>query len=194
VILGHGAGSDMESPFLVAVQDRLASAGTVVVRFNFPYKERGGRAPDSKRVLEGCFGAVVEQLRDDPELRPRRVVLGGKSMGGRIASQIVAAGAAASGLLFLGYPLHPAGRPEKLRVEHLPRIDAPMLFIQGTRDALCDLELLRRQVKGLPARVDIHVVDGGDHSFKVLKRSGRSQEEVMDEIITATVGWLGSLG
>lgn len=193
VVLGHGAGNDMENPLLARFHAGLADAGFAAVRFNFPYKESGGRAPDSKRVLEICFRAVVAQVRADETLRPRRVVLGGKSMGGRIASQIVAAGEAADGLLFLGYPLHPAGRTEKLRVEHLAKIACPMLFVQGTRDALCRLDLLRPALKKLAAPVEVHLIESGDHSFKVLKSTGRDAADVEGEILAVTVRWLSSL-
>jgi predicted alpha/beta-hydrolase family hydrolase len=194
VILAHGAGGDMESPGLVAFHATLAAAGFLSVRFNFPYKERGGRAPDSKRVLETCFRAVVGQVRDCRALRPRRIVLGGKSMGGRIASQVVAAGQPADGLLFLGYPLHPAGQPQRLRVDHWERIECPMLFLQGTRDPLCRLDLLRPQLARLKADVRLHVIEGGDHSFEVLKKSGRSRADVEAELIAVAAAWLRGLG
>jgi len=194
VILAHGAGADMESPGLVAFHAGLAAAGFLSVRFNFPYKERGGRAPDPKGVLEKCFRAVVAQVRGDAALRAGRIVLGGKSMGGRIASQIVAGGEPADGLLFLGYPLHPAGQPQRLRVDHWERISCPTLFLQGSRDALCRLDLLRPQLERLKARVLLHVIEGGDHSFKVLKSSGRSQKDVEAELVTVSTEWLRGLG
>ncbi len=193
VVLAHGAGNDMTNPLLVAVADALAQHGFPTVRFNFPYKERGGRAPDPPAVLEACYRAVLEQVRSDRALDARRVVIGGKSMGGRMALHLAAAGEAVDGLLFLGYPLHPAGRPEQLRAAHLRRITAPMLFLAGTRDSLCRLDLLRGVLAGLP-HATLHVVDDGDHSFAVRKRSGRDQAVVRDEIVQASVAWLRTVG
>src|SRR5215472_7934858 len=166
VVLAPGAGSDLSSPLLVGVGDGLARHGFASVRFNFPYRERGGRAPDRAPVLEASYRAVLEQVRADRELRPRRAVIGGKSMGGRMASHLAAAGAPIDGLLLLGYPLHPAGRPTQLRTAHLVRIAVPMLFVAGTRDALCGLDLLRKTLAGLHGAT-LHVVEDGDHSFAV---------------------------
>jgi predicted alpha/beta-hydrolase family hydrolase len=189
VVLAHGAGNDMTNPLLVSVADALAEHGFPTVRFNFPYKQRGGRAPDPAPVLEACYRAVLEQVRGDPELHRTRLVIGGKSMGGRMASHLAAAGEPVDGLLFLGYPLHPAGRPEKLRVAHLGRITVPMLFLTGTRDALCRLDLLRTALAGLPSAT-LHVIDDGDHSFAVRARSGRDPAAVRQEIVAAGVAWL----
>jgi predicted alpha/beta-hydrolase family hydrolase len=189
VVLAHGAGNDMTNPLLVAVADGLAEHGFATVRFNFPYKERGGGPPDRAPVLEACYRAVLEHVRADRDLNPRRVVIGGKSLGGRMASHLAAAGVPVDGLVFLGYPLHPAGRPEQLRATHLSRIAAPMLFLTGTRDALCRLDLLRAALAGRP-NATLHVVDDADHSFAVRKRSGRDATEVRDELIDATVAWL----
>ena len=193
VVLAHGAGAGMEHPFMTTMQRQFSATGPAVALFNFPYKERGGKAPDSRKGLEECYRSVAERLRADAKLAPRRLVLGGKSMGGRIASQIVAAGYPADGLIFLGYPLHPAGRPERMRKDHLPEIAAPMLFVQGTRDSLCSLEDLRPILGELSAPATLHVVEGGDHSFKVLKRSGRSEESVFKELVDTCRAWLDSV-
>jgi predicted alpha/beta-hydrolase family hydrolase len=189
VVLAHGAGNDMSNPLLVSVADALTEHGFPTVRFNFPYKERRGRAPDPAPVLEACYRAVLKHVRGDAELQAKRLVIGGKSMGGRMASHLAAAGEPVDGLLFLGYPLHPAGQPEKLRVAHLGRIAAPMLFITGSRDALCRLDLLRGALAGLPTAT-LHVIDDGDHSFAVRARSGRDQAAVRAEIVDASVAWL----
>jgi len=157
------------------------------VRFNFPYTERGDRAPDRAPVLEACYRAVLAQVRAD--LGGDRLVIGGKSMGGRMASHLAAAGEPLDGLVFLGYPLHPAGRPQQLRDAHLPRIAVPMLFLTGTRDALCPLDTLRPILARLP-QATLHVVDDGDHSFAVRKKSGRTAEMVLDELADATLAWL----
>lgn len=190
VILAHGAGNDMSNPLLVAVHEGLASAGFLTVRFNFPYKEKGGRAPDRAPVLEACFRSVVNQIRTDD--RPTQVFLGGKSLGGRMASHLAASGLAVDGLVFLGYPLHPPGKLDRLRTAHLSRIAAPMLFFAGTRDPLCNLDLLRSSLAPLD-RATLHVIQDADHSFNVLKRTGRSDEAVREELINISLGWIQSV-
>jgi predicted alpha/beta-hydrolase family hydrolase len=190
VILAHGAGNDMTNPLLVAVHEGLARHGYLSIKFNFPYTEQGRRAPDPAPVLEACYQSVIVAVRTDEALRPPRLVIGGKSLGGRIASQLTAQGVAVDGVLLLGYPLHPPGKPEKLRVEHLARITVPMLFFAGTRDPLCTLELLREKLQKLVAPVTLHVITDGDHSFVVPKRTGRTQGDVYEEIITVSSIWL----
>lgn len=192
VVLAHGAGSDMTNPLLVAFADALTARGCATLRFNFSYKEQGGRAPDRAPVLEACYRDVLAQLRADREPAAPRLVIGGKSMGGRMASHLAAAGEAVDGLLFLGYPLHPAGKPEQLRSAHLPRIAAPMLFLAGTRDTLCRLDLLRGALAGLH-HATLHVVDDGDHSFAVRVRSGRTAEAVLGELVDTSIDWLQTL-
>jgi predicted alpha/beta-hydrolase family hydrolase len=187
-VIAHGAGTAMDHPFLVAYGDGLAARGVAAVRFNFPYTERGDRAPDRAPVLEACYRAVLAAVRADAALAGR-LVIGGKSMGGRMASHLAAAGEPVDGLVFLGYPLHPAGRPQQLRAAHLPRITAPMLFLTGTRDALCPLATLRPVLAPIP-NATLHVVEDGDHSFAVRKKSGRNAAEVMDELVDATSAWL----
>lgn len=197
VVLAHGAGNDMHTPFLCHVQTGLAARGFPAVRFNFPYAEQGRRAPDRAPVLEACYRDVVTALHADPRLAGRRLVVGGKSMGGRMASHLVAAGLDAAGLLFLGYPLHPAGRPENRRDAHLARIRVPMLFLTGTRDALARLDLLQETVERLRrddgAHIDLHEIEGGDHSFAVPRSRGRSATEIWDEIVEVSAAWLARL-
>ncbi len=190
VVLAHGAGNDMDNPFLSHVHEQLADRGKLSIKFNFPYKERGGRAPDRAPVLEATWRAMLASIRADRELAPERLFLGGKSMGGRIASQVVAQGEDCAGLVFLGYPLHPARQPEKPRVEHLQRIRVPMLFLQGTRDPLCDMGLLEQTLSRLSAAVTLHRIEGGDHSFKVPKRSGRTEADVWGEIVEVITNWI----
>jgi len=132
-------------------------------------------------------------VRGDPELAPGRLFLGGKSMGGRVASHLAAAGAECEGLLFLGYPLHPAGKPERLRDGHLADIECPMLFVEGTRDPLCRLELLQPVLARLGNRARLHLIEGGDHSFRLPKRLGRSEREVWDEILEAAIDWMAAV-
>ncbi|MGD8396162.1 MAG: dienelactone hydrolase family protein [Candidatus Eiseniibacteriota bacterium] len=191
-LLAHGAGSDMHSPFLRHVC-RFLARETPTVRFNFLYKELGRRAPDPTARLEATYRAVVAALASRRELRPRRLVAGGKSMGGRIATHLAAAGESFAGLVLLGYPLHPAGHPERLRDAHLPRVDCPMLFVQGTRDRLCDLDRLGRVLPRLAAPHTLHVIEGADHSFRVPRRSGRTEKEVLDEIGAVVAGWIASV-
>jgi hypothetical protein len=191
VILGHGAGSDRRHPRLLELAEALAASGRRALLYNFPYKDRGGRAPDPAAVLEATTRAVGEYAR--AVLGAERLVHGGRSMGGRIASQAVAAGAPADGLVFLAYPLHPPGRPVR-RDRHLPGITAPMLFVQGTRDAIARWDLLEGLLARLGDRVSLHRIEDGDHSFAVRKRSGRLPEEVRAEVHDAVLGWLGARG
>lgn len=190
VILAHGAGNDMHHPFMCFFHERLAAEGILSVKFNFPYKEQGRKAPDRMPVLLAAWREIVQSVSNHPELAPQQLFLGGKSMGGRAASVLVSEGHSCAGLIFLGYPLHPPGKPDKLRSEHLFQIQCPMLFIQGTRDRLCELQQLRTILDRLPAPVTLHVVEDGDHSFKVPKRTGRSEEEIREEIAGVMIQWI----
>jgi len=192
VILAHGAGADMRSPFMSTIHTGLARAGYVTVKFNFPYTEARRRAPDPRSVLERCYRAVADAVLNDTAIAPPWIVIGGKSLGGRIASYLAAAGAPVKGLLLLGYPLHPAGRPDELRSDHLPSISVPTLFVQGTRDALCDLERLRPVLKSMP-RAALHAIDSGDHSFRKPRRMGQTDPEVWGQVVSVSARWLGGL-
>lgn len=189
VILGHGAGAGMDSSFMRYAAEALAARGHLVCTFNFLYTEAGKRAPDRQAVLEETFEAV---LRAASGKGNGKVVLGGKSMGGRIASH-VATGSAVDGLVFFGYPLHPPGKPERIRDAHFKDISCPMLFIEGTRDPFCPLGTLERSVTGLRTRVEIAVIEDGDHSFKVRKSSGRSTEDAWTEVVDAADSFLNGL-
>jgi len=193
VVLGHGAGADMTNAFLSAVHEGLAARGALVLKFNFAYTETGRKAPDAPARLVATYRAAAAWLAAQPAARGCKLVLGGKSMGGRIASHLVALGEPADGLLFLGYPLHPAGRPEQLRDEHLAAIRAPMLFVAGTRDPLCDLALLRPVLAKLGRRATLALVEDGDHSFHVRKSSGRDDAAATAEVIAACAKWLARL-
>lgn len=190
LILAHGAGNDMHNPFLSYVHERVATAGIPSLKFNFPYKEAGRKAPDPKSRLEATWRAVIAWVREHPTLSQGKLFVGGKSLGGRIASQVVAAGESVDGLLFLGYPLHPAGKPEKLRVAHFPSMRPPALFIQGTRDRLCDLVLLREALSNLDWPTRVHLVEGGDHSFNVPKRMDVAQGKVWEDIAAAAIAFV----
>jgi uncharacterized protein len=164
LVVAHGAGAGMEHPFLAGFCRAIADAGVATMRFNFPYAERGRRSPDSERVLREAWLAAFEAARAASD---RPVLVGGKSLGGRIASMCVADGMPAAGLVFLGYPLHPPGRPERIRDEHLDRVEVPMLFLQGTADPLARPELVAKVVRRLGDRATLEKIEGGDHSFKV---------------------------
>lgn len=175
--LAHGAGGNLDDPMLVALAERLADEGIAVLRFNFPYREAGRRAPGSQKQSEGCYRAVVSWAREHAP----RVFCGGKSYGGRIATHVAADGAQMDGLVLLSYPLHPPGKPERLRDAHLADVGAPMLVVQGTRDAFAAGDLLERTFEG---RATIVRIEGGDHSLRV---KGRPASDVQDEIAGAVV-------
>ena len=188
-VLAHGAGAGMRHPFLEVVAQRLAERSIATLRYQFPYMEQRGRRPDPPAVAAATVrAAVIEAARVAPGLP---LVAGGKSFGGRMTStaQAEAPLPGVRGLVFLGFPLHPPGRPGDSRAEHLAQVQVPMLFLQGSRDDFADLKLLRPVVKRLGERATLHIVEGGDHSFKVLKRSGRTDADVMTELVQAIVDW-----
>jgi len=188
-VLAHGAGAGMRHPFLEAISQRLAEQGIATLRYQFRYVEQRSRRPDPPAVAAATVrAAVAEAARLAPGLP---LVAGGKSFGGRMTSTAQAEEPlpGVRGLVFLGFPLHPPGRPDDKRAEHLARVTIPMLFLQGTRDEFADLELLRPVVKRLGDRAALHLVESGDHSFKVPKKSGRSEGDVMGELARAIVTW-----
>jgi predicted alpha/beta-hydrolase family hydrolase len=191
-VFGHGAGAGMRHPFMERVAADLAERSIATLRYQFPYMEAGRRSPDPPKVLEETVRAAIATAHEKVPDLP--LIAGGKSMGGRISSQIAAnqPPSQLKGLVFLGYPLHAPKQPAVKRAEHLSRIEIPMLFLQGTRDDLADLSLLTPIVDQLRPRAKMHVVDGGNHSFKVLKRSGRTEDEVMSELADTIESW--SLG
>lgn len=190
LIIAHGAGNDMQSPFLTYLHHYFAESGLLSVKFNFPYKEQGKRLPDRAAKLIATWRAVVNAVKSDASLRSERLILSGKSLGGRMASMLQAEDACAQALVFLGYPLHPSRQPSKLRSAHLMKIDCPMLFVQGTRDPLCDLGLLQSEVLDHNPHASLLVIEGGDHSFKVPKKLNRDETDVWKEIATAAIRWL----
>ncbi len=187
-VLAHGAGGSMTDPLLVGLGKELRARGHGVARFNFAYREEGRKVPDRAPKLEEAYRDVLVRLRK--KLPGASVVIGGKSMGGRMASHLAAQGEPIDGLLLLGYPLHPPKQPEKLRDAHLPSIRTPTLFVQGTRDPLCDLALLRPRMKAMGKVATLHVVEGGDHSLVVPKSSGRSRGDVLTEVADVVEAWL----
>ena len=191
LILGHGAGADQTSDFMVSFATALAERGIDVVTFNFLYTEYGRRVPDPNSRLESCYRRVIESVRGRSTSGPLKLAIGGKSMGGRIASQVAASGAGAlAGLVFLGYPLHPPGKPQRPRAAHLPEIEAPMLFVQGSRDAFGTPDELKSIIDRLDPPPDLYVVETGDHSFKVLKSAKIGQQEVYAAIQDRIDIWL----
>jgi predicted alpha/beta-hydrolase family hydrolase len=164
-----------------------------VLTFNFLYMEQARKIPDPAPRLEACYRAVIDAAVNQKKLKGNRIVIGGKSMGGRIASQVAAAnGENIDGLVFLGYPLHPPGRPEKLRSEHLPKIEAPMLFVQGARDAFGTKQEIAGVIKKLNLEATLHAIDEGDHSLKVPKKAGVSQSDVYQSAMDAIANWIKS--
>ena len=195
LILAHGAGAPQSSAFMVDFARGMARRGCRAVTFNFPYTEQGRRLPDRAPTLEACFRDVIAAIRARADLGTGPLVIGGKSMGGRIASHLAAQGLAdLAGLVALGYPLHPPGRPEQLRALHLAWIRQPMLIVQGSRDAFGTPEELRPALVPLGATATLQVVEGGDHSFKVPKRGPITQEEVFERVQDEIAGWIGRLG
>ncbi|HUM16147.1 MAG TPA: alpha/beta fold hydrolase [Candidatus Nitrosotalea sp.] len=191
VILAHGAGAPQTSAFMVALAEGLARRGYHAVTFNFLYTEQGRRLPDRTAGLESCFRDVVAAMRARPELAARRLLIGGKSMGGRMATHLAAQGLAdLAGVVVLGYPLHPPGKPQQLRAEHLARIRQPLLVVQGSRDAFGTPDELRPFLASLGAAARIHVVDGGDHSFKVARGGPIRQEEVFERVYEEIARWI----
>ena len=188
LILGHGAGAGQGSSFMVSFATALAERGIDTVTFDFLYMAQGRRLPDPKDKLEACYRAVIATAA---RRNPGKLAIGGKSMGGRIASQVAAAGAPeVAGLVLLGYPLHPPGKPQQLRDKHLASIKAPMLFVQGARDTFGTPDELRPILAKLKAPAELFEVAGGDHSFKVLKRAGFSQEATYQMVLERIEQWL----
>ena len=194
VVLGHGAGANQLTGFMRMFAGGLAARGIDTMTFNFLYTERGRHVPDPKARLESCYRAVINAALSHRKLKKNRLVIGGKSMGGRIASQVAAAeGDRVAGLVFLGYPLHPPGRPDKLRAEHLKDIRAPMLYVQGSRDAFGTADEIRATIKKLRLPATLYVIEGGDHSFKVPKSAGVPQPEVYEKVMGEIARWTQSI-
>jgi hypothetical protein len=189
LVLAHGAGAGMRHAFMEAIARRLCARGIGTLRYQFPYAEHGGRRPDPEPVLLATVRAAVEAGGVAAGRAP--LLAGGKSMGGRMTSRAAAAAPlpGVRGLVFAGFPLHPAGRPGTSRADHLDRVGIPMLFLQGTRDTLADLALLRPVVERLGARATLRVIEHADHMFHVPKRSGRTDEQVLDGLAGAVAAW-----
>jgi len=220
LILAHGAGAGQRSPFMVSFARALSERGLDVVTFNFLYTERlarrslggGGRVPDRLPQLVACYRAVVATVCEHlagaggwrpalagPSANSQRLFIGGKSMGGRVATHVAAddpalPGSAIRGIVLLGYPLHPPGRPDQLRDAHLPRVGRPMLFVQGSRDAFGTPSELKPIFENISPSPTLHAIDGGDHSFKLTGRDANRQAAIYSEIQDTIVGWIDSIG
>lgn len=191
IIVAHGAGNDMNTPLIASFTEKLALSGYTALRFNFLYKDRGKKAPDRPETLVETWREVYRFAHDTLAGAVDSWVVAGKSMGGRVASEMVAAGLLpANRLVLLGYPLHRAGDKEKLRDTHLYKIEIPMLFFAGTRDPLCDAGKLKTVLDRLKASWNLHVIEGGDHSFHVPKSLGRPDEQIFEEVADETIRWL----
>jgi hypothetical protein len=192
ILLAHGMGYHLDSPWMEACARGLVAHGFPVLRFNYPYRQRSMREqkelpPDRAPVLEEAHALALGALAE--RAGARRLLLAGKSLGGRIATHLAAKGERCHGLVLYGYPLHPPGRPEKLRHEHFPAIAQPALFLQGTRDEFAALELLRPALARFGGRATLEVVEGADHGFSVPKRSGRTDEEVRTALHARVSDW-----
>jgi predicted alpha/beta-hydrolase family hydrolase len=187
-VCAHGAGGNMNDRGILQTANTLRSRGIGVVRFNFLYKEKKSGRPDPMPRLKECITAVVSRVRE--ELDPKRLIIGGRSMGGRAASMLAADGFECDGLLLLAYPLHPPGKPDQLRDAHLPAIKVPVICFNGTRDPFCTPDLMKAVLKNVKTDWKMHWIEGADHSFHVLKSSGRTDAEVLAEIGNAAEVWV----
>jgi predicted alpha/beta-hydrolase family hydrolase len=192
IVLGHGASTNMEHRSMQSRAEAFTKVGLNVVRFNFLYTELKKGPPDRMPKLVECFKAVADRAR--AELSPKRLFLGGHSMGGRAASHLAAEGYPCDGCILLSYPLHPAGQTQKLRSEHLASIPVPVLCLNGTRDELCLQEIMLPILPTLPNTWTMHWIEGANHSYHVQKKSGRTEEDVFEEIGTTARDWIASLG
>src|SRR5713226_1398680 len=188
-VFAHGAGAGMTHPFMEAVSAGLGERGVATLRYQFPYMEKGSKRPDPPAIAQAAVRAAVAEAGRRCAGLP--LIAGGKSFGGRMTSQAqaIAPLAGVRGLAFFGFPLHPAGKPSSDRAKHLSEIKIPMLFLQGTRDGLAELTLLEPVVKSLGRSATLHLVQEADHSFHVLKRSGRNDREVMNQVLDALAAW-----
>jgi predicted alpha/beta-hydrolase family hydrolase len=187
-VCAHGAGGNMLDRSMASMSKALREHGLSVVRFNFLYKERKSGRPDPMPKLQECFSAVVAHARS--EVNPKKLIIGGRSMGGRAASMMASENFECDGLLLFAYPLHPPGQPEKLRDAHLPSIKVPVLCFNGTRDPFCTRELMDAAVARVTTKWEMRWVDNADHSFHVPKSSGKTDSQVMAEMAAITEDWV----
>jgi hypothetical protein len=185
VLLAHGAGTNQEHPLMTSLRDGLADAGHAVMTFNYPYTERGSKRPDRTERLVEAHRAAAEFL----SARVDDLFLAGRSMGGRMATYLVAEGFSAAGVILYAYPLHPAGQPDRLRVAHFQDVHTPLLFFQGTRDALSRMELFDRHIRSLP-NASVELLEGASHSFR---GGGWTEDAMLDRLVIGTSRWMDSV-
>jgi predicted alpha/beta-hydrolase family hydrolase len=185
ILLAHGAGTDQDHPFMSSLRDRLAGSAHTVMTFNYPYTERGSKRPDRAEILVRCHRAAADHLAT----RVDRLFLAGRSMGGRMATYLVAEGYGVDGVILYAYPLHPAGHEDRLRIDHFDDVRVPLLFFQGTRDALSRMELFDRHIRALP-NATVELLEGASHSFR---GQGWTEEAMMDRLVNGTTEWIASV-
>lgn len=190
LIIAHGAGRDMNSTFISHLHEGIAEQNILTVKFNFPYMEQGLKAPNTPHVLEETWHKVIDMVLERTGVNRKHIFLSGKSMGGRYATLLACKEDLFGGIILFGYPLHAPGKPDKPRFDLLKSIHEPMLFFQGTRDSLCKLDIFKPLLETLSPKPTLHIIDGGDHSFKLLKRIDRSNESVLDEIANKSAEWI----
>lgn len=190
VIIAHGSGRDMDDPIIEYLHRELTERRYLTLRFNLPFAEAKKRRPDSSRVLRRTLRSAVTLLSGDPTAAPAHLFLGGKGLGGQVAADLASSRLRVDGVFFLGYPLHTAGKPETVQADQLYRLIAPMLFVQGTRDRSCDIEVLRQALTRVGAPTTLQVCQDADQHFKVLKKSERTEEEVRQEVLNGLDTWI----
>jgi predicted alpha/beta-hydrolase family hydrolase len=190
VVIAHGSNNDLADPLVEHLARELTERRYLTLRFNFPFAEAGKRRADRMQILRRTYRAAVSALARDPTAAPAHLFLSGMGLGGRVAAELAGERLRVDGLFFLGYPLHPRDKPERVEPEQLFRVVSPMLFLQGTRDRHCDLETLRRTLARVGAPTTLHVCPEADKDFAVPKKSGRTDEEVREGLLGAIDGWI----
>jgi predicted alpha/beta-hydrolase family hydrolase len=190
VVISHGAGRNMDDPIIEHLHRELTERRYLMLRFNYPFAEANKKRPDSMRVLRRTMRAAVGILASDPTAAPAHLFLGGKGLGGQVAAEFASFRVRADGIFFLGYPLHPMGKPEAVQAEQLYRLISPMLFVQGTRNRACDIDVLRQTLTRVGAPTTLQICREADQHFKVLKKSDRTQEEVLAEVLEGLDSWI----
>jgi len=190
LIIAHGAGHDMDSVFISQLHEGIAKHNILTVKFNFPYMEQGLKAPNTPHVLEETWQQVINAVIEKTGVTRKQIFLSGKSMGGRYATILTSKEDLYAGIILYGYPLHAPGKPDKPRFNHLKVIHEPMLFFQGTRDSLCQLKVFEPLLEKLSTHPVLHIIEGADHSFKLLKRIERTEQSVFDELIQTSADWI----
>jgi predicted alpha/beta-hydrolase family hydrolase len=193
IVLAHGAGTNSADPLVEHLHRELTERRYLTLRFNFPFAEAKKRRPDPMQVLRRTFRAAIGALARDPTAAPAHLFLGGVGLGAQVAAEIAGARVRVDGLFLLGFPLHPANKPEEVKADELFRVVSPVLFAQGSRDKRCAVDVLRRTLLRVGAPTTLHVMDDADQNFKVLKKSGRAPEEVREELMGLIDGWISKV-